>query len=176
MRGNILGIFFSILSGVLIFLIVVAYGRSDRIAPEFRFSSVDMIYDSDTTDNDLKTGIAAYDAKDGDLTRRIVVEKVVLNREKETAVVYYAVADFSGNVTKQSRVFPADIADIDNNGDSSDTMEDGMFPDMTGAMEGENGQEVPSLFPAAEGAGTGAEGTAPTETSTADTGNNTTGN
>ena len=44
------------------------------------------------------------------------------------------------------------------------------------AMEGENGQEVPSLFPAAEGAGTGAEDTAPAETSTADTGNNTTGN
>ena len=130
MRGNILGVFFSILSGVLIFLIVVAYGRSDRIAPEFLFSSVDMIYDSDTTDNDLKAGVAAYDAKDGDLTRRIVVEKVVLNREKETAVVYYAVADLSGNVTKQSRVFPADIADIDSFGDSSETMEDPMFPNI----------------------------------------------
>lgn len=130
MRGNILGIFFSILSGVLIFLIVVAYGRSDRVAPEFRFSSLDLIYDSKTTDNDLKTGIAAYDSKDGDLTRRIVVEKVVLNREKETAVVYYAVADYSGNVVKQSRVFPADIADIDNNGDSSETMEDELFPNM----------------------------------------------
>ena len=112
MRGNILGIFFSILSGVLIFLIVVAYTRSDRTAPEFRFSATDIIYDSQTTDNNLKVGINAYDSKDGDLTSRIVVEKVVLNREKETAVVYYAVADYSGNVTKQSRVFPADIADI----------------------------------------------------------------
>ncbi|MBQ8031796.1 MAG: hypothetical protein IJ260_09780 [Butyrivibrio sp.] len=171
MRGNILGIFFSILSGVLIFLIVVAYGRSDRIAPEFRFSSVDMIYDSETTDNDLKAGVAAYDAKDGDLTRRIVVEKVVLNREKETAVVYYAVADLSGNVTKQSRVFPADIADIDNNGDSSDTMEDGMFPNMNGAMESENGEGVPSLFPDAED--TQGEGAANTQSSTSQTENNT---
>jgi hypothetical protein len=123
-RGNILGIFFSILSGVLIFLIAFAYSRSDRIAPEFRFSASDVTYNSKTADIDLKQGINAYDAKDGDLTGRIVVEKVVLNREKETAVVYYAVADFSGNVTKQSRVFPADIADIDNNGDSSETMED----------------------------------------------------
>ncbi len=130
MRGNILGIFFSILSGVLIFLIVVAYGRSDRIAPEFRFSATDIIYDSQTTDNNLKVGINAYDSKDGDLTSRIVVEKVVLNREKETAVVYYAVADYSGNVTKQSRVFPADIADIDSFGDSSETMEDPMFPNI----------------------------------------------
>ncbi len=176
MRGNILGIFFSILSGVLIFLTVVAYGRSDRIAPEFRFSSVDMIYDSETTDNDLKAGVAAFDAKDGDLTRRIVVEKVVLNMEKETAVVYYAVADLSGNVTKQSRVFPADIADIDNNGDSSDTMENGMFPDMTGTMDGGNGEEVQSLFPAAEGEGATSEGAAASETSTTDAQNTTTGN
>ena len=143
MRGNIQGIFFSILSGVLIFLIVVAYTRSDRTAPEFRFSATDIIYDSETTDNNLKVGINAYDSKDGDLTSRIVVEKVVLYREKETAVVYYAVADYSGNVTKQSRVFPADIADIDNFGDSSETMEDPVFPfvaqpeeeGMTGIVE-----------------------------------------
>ncbi len=142
MRGNIVGVLFTILSGVLIFLIVVAYGRSDRIAPEFRFAATDITYDSKTTDNQLKTGIAAYDAKDGDLTARIVVEKVVLNREKETAVVYYAVADYSGNVTKQSRVFPADIRDIDNNGDSSDTMEDEIFPGLfmqqDAALEGQS--------------------------------------
>ncbi len=157
MRGNILGIFFSILSGVLIFLIVVAYGRSDRIAPEFRFSATDLIYDSQTTDNNLKVGINAYDAKDGDLTGRIVVEKVVLNREKETAVVYYAVADFSGNVTKQSRVFPADIADIDSFGDSSETMEDPMFPNVA---EPENEGEAATGEPdeGASATGSSAEG------------------
>lgn len=128
MRSNLLGVFFTILSGVLIALIIIAYGRSDRIAPEFRFSAVDLIYDSETRDDDLKVGINAYDAKDGDLTSRIVVEKVVLNREAETAVVYYAVADRSGNVTKQSRVFPADIKDIDDNGDSSDIIEDEELP------------------------------------------------
>ena len=130
MRGNILGIFFTILSGVLIFLIVLAYGRSDRIAPEFRFSVLDMVYDSKTTDSDLINGIAAYDSKDGELTDRIVVEKVVINKERSLAVVYYAVADFSGNVTKQSRVFPADISDIENNGDSSEIIEDGLFPNL----------------------------------------------
>ena len=146
MRGNILGIFFSILSGVLIFLIVVAYTRSDRTAPEFRFSATDIIYDSETTDNNLKVGINAYDSKDGDLTSRIVVEKVVLNREKETAVVYYAVADYSGNVTKQSRVFPADIADIDSFGDSSETMEDPMFPNIAAPeMETPSGEAETSL-------------------------------
>ena len=143
MRGNIFGILFSILSGVLIFLIVVAYGRSDRIEPGFRFSATDTIYDSATTDNDLKVGINAYDAKDGDLTSRIVVEKVVLNREKETAVVYYAVADYSGNVTKQSRVFPADIADIDKNADPSEIIEEEeeLFPVLNLSQEEGEGSE-----------------------------------
>lgn len=130
MRGNILGVLFTILSGVLVALIVIAYGRSDRIAPEFRFSALDMVYNSETEDDQLKAGVNAYDAKDGDLTSRIVVEKVVLNREAETAVVYYAVADYSGNVTKQSRVFPADISDIDDNGDSSEIIEDEIYPKL----------------------------------------------
>ena len=140
-KGNILGIFFTILSGVLIALIVLAYGRSDRMAPEFRFSALNLTYDSETTDKDLLVGINAYDSRDGDLTQRIVVEKVVLNRDAGTAVVYYAVADYSGNVTKQSRVFPADIKDIDNNGDAVDVMEDGLFPNMLSGDEMEADEE-----------------------------------
>ena len=149
MRGNILGILFSILSGVLIFLIVVAYSRSDRVAPEFRFTATDTVYDSKTTDNDLMVGVNAYDAKDGDMSGRIVVEKVVLNREKETAVVYYAVADHSGNVTKQSRVFPADIKDIDRSGDENQILEDEVFPNMglgvqeLQPVEGESSEDAP---------------------------------
>jgi hypothetical protein len=134
-KGNLLGIFFTILSGVLIALIVLAYGQSDRLPPEFRFSAVNLMYDSETTDKDLLTGINAYDSKDGDLSGRIVVEKVVLNREAGTAVVYYAVADLSGNVTKQSRVFPADINDIDNNGETIDVVEEEPFPNMVMAEE-----------------------------------------
>ncbi|MEE3495566.1 MAG: immunoglobulin-like domain-containing protein [Butyrivibrio sp.] len=130
MRGNILGIFFTILSGVMIALIVLAYGRSDRMAPEFRFSALDLVYNSQTDDNALIAGINAYDSKDGDISDRIVVEKVVLNKDAGTAVVYYAVADHSGNVTKQSRVFPADIADLEYNGDSSEKMEDNEHPNL----------------------------------------------
>ncbi|WP_024866279.1 hypothetical protein [Butyrivibrio sp. FCS014] len=131
MRGNLLGIFFTILSGVLVVLIVLAYGRSDRIAPEFRFSALELVYDSQTTDRQLKEGINAYDAKDGDLTGRIVVEKVVLNRDAGTAVVYYAVSDLSGNVTKESRVFPADIEDLESDGEVVEEEEEQLlFPEM----------------------------------------------
>ena len=135
MKGNILGIFFTILSGCLIALIVIAYGRSDRMAPEFRFSSVNLVYDSETEEKDLIVGINAYDAKDGDLTNRIVVEKVVINKDAGTAVVYYAVADYSGNVTKQSRVFPADIRDLESNGGPLDELEDNEFPNMMYSSE-----------------------------------------
>ena len=128
-KGNIFGILFTVLSGVLIALIIFAYGRSDRNGPEFRFSAVNLTYDSKTENEDLLVAVNAYDTRDGDLTSRIVVEKVVLNRDARTAVVYYAVADYSGNVTKQSRVFPANIDDIDSNGDSSELIEEA-FPNM----------------------------------------------
>ncbi len=115
------------------------------MAPEFRFSALNLVYDSQTKDIDLIAGVNAYDSRDGDLTSRIVVEKVVLNRDAGTAVVYYAVADYSGNVTKQSRVFPADIEDIDSNGDSSETMEDELFPNLAfGSEDGYVGSEASS--------------------------------
>ena len=96
--------------------IVWFYNMSDRIQPEMRFSSYDLTYDENTKDADLLNGVSAYDAVDGDITDRIVVEKTILNEGQETAVVYYAVSDKSGNVTKQSRVFPADIAGIRSSG------------------------------------------------------------
>ena len=133
MKGNLLGILFTVLSGVLIAFIVIAYGRSDRNDPEFRFSAVNLTYDSDTKDSDLLVAVNAYDNRDGDLTSRIVVEKVVLNKDAGTAVVYYAVADYSGNVAKQSRVFPANIEDIENNGDSSEIIEE-PYPNLSFGM------------------------------------------
>ena len=157
MRGNLLGILFSILSGVLIFLIVVAYSRSDRVSPEFRFSATDTVYNSKTLDTDLLSGVNAYDAKDGDMSGRIVVENVVLNSEKETAVVYYAVADLSGNVTKQSRVFPADISDLDELKEENVELESGLFPDMTTEIGESTEQEATSGVSGSEETGNNQE-------------------
>ena len=100
----------------MVVFIVWFYNMSDRIQPEMRFSSYDLVYDENTKDADLLHGVSAYDAVDGDITDRIVVEKTILNEGQESAVVYYAVSDKSGNVTKQSRVFPADIAGIRSSG------------------------------------------------------------
>ena len=116
MKSNILAFFFTIGSIVMVVFIAWFYNMSDRIKPEMRFSSYDLIYDENTKDIDLLNGVAAYDAVDGDITDRVVVEKTILNEQQESAVVYYAVSDKSGNVTKQSRVFPADIASIRSSG------------------------------------------------------------
>jgi len=108
-KGNFLAIVFVILSILIIIASVYKYNELDKITPEFRFSALNLIYSEDTTEDDLLQGIKAYDAKDGDVSDRIVIEKVVANEEAGTAVVYYAVSDLSGNVTKQSRVFPAEF-------------------------------------------------------------------
>jgi len=112
LKSNILAFFLSIGSIGLAVLIVWFYNMSDRTAPEMRFMAMDLVYDSNTAESDLLKGVMAYDAVDGEITDRVVVEKAILDEEQQTAVVYYAVSDLSGNVTKQSRVFPADIEDI----------------------------------------------------------------
>lgn len=112
MRSNILAFFFTVGSIAMAVLIIWFYNMSDRVAPDMRFVAMELEYGPNTMESDLLNGVMAYDSKDGDITNRIVVEKTILNEEQNTAVVYYAVSDLSGNVTKQSRVFPADIEAI----------------------------------------------------------------
>ena len=141
MKSNILAFFLSIGSIALAALIVWFYNMSDKDAPEMRFMAMDLIYDSSTTESSLLNGVVAYDGVDGDITDRIVVEKTILDEEQGTAVVYYAVSDLSGNVTKQSRVFPADIEDL--KGENSDIPEyetEGLYPE--GIMPGSEGENT----------------------------------
>ena len=136
MKSNILAFFLSIGSIALAVLIVWFYNMSDKDAPEMRFMAMDLIYDSSTTESNLLGGVVAYDGVDGDITDRIVVEKTILDEEQGTAVVYYAVSDLSGNVAKQSRVFPADIEDLKGeNEDLFNSEEGGLFPEGFAAEE-----------------------------------------
>ncbi|WP_155831453.1 hypothetical protein [Butyrivibrio sp. LC3010] len=125
MKSNILAFFFTMGSIVMAVFIVWFYNMSDKNPPEMRFSSLDMVYDGTTKEADLLNGVMAYDAVDGDITDRIVVEKTILNKEQSSAVVYYAVSDRSGNVTKQSRIFNANIAELDG-------LESGVMTDSEG--------------------------------------------
>ena len=86
---------------------LVAYVREDKVKPEFMFQASDFLYTESVQTEELLRDIRANDDRDGDITERIVIEKVTENRDSSTAVVYYAVSDSAGNVAKISRAFPA---------------------------------------------------------------------
>lgn len=96
---------FTIINIVLIVVCCFFLLQKDRNAPEIAFQENNLIYYSGMEQDRLLDGVTAYDLKDGDVTPRIVIEKVV--QEDGRVVVYYAVTDYDGNVGKASRVFDA---------------------------------------------------------------------
>ena len=100
-------IVFTVLNLILIVTCVVLLLNRDRKAPVISFSENDLIYYSGVDNEKLLQGVTAMDAKDGDVSNRIVVEKIVQNKDEKRAVVYYAVTDLDGNAAKASRVFEA---------------------------------------------------------------------
>lgn len=85
--------------------------QEDNTPPEFRFQPSDYTYLHSDGEDLLLDNIIAYDNQDGNITERIVIEKIVENEDSSTAVVYYAVSDMAGNVTKVSRIFPMEPSD-----------------------------------------------------------------
>lgn len=126
---------FTVLNIILITICVVLLLNKDRKPPVISFSGNDLIYYSGIDNEKLLQGVGAVDAKDGDVTDRIVVEKIVQNKNENRAVVYYAVTDLDGNAAKASRVFEAV------NEATGDAMKDigmaGFDGDMDGALPGE---------------------------------------
>lgn len=100
-------IVFTALNLILIVTCVVLLLSRDRKAPVISFSENNLIYYSGVDNEKLLQGVTAMDAKDGDVSDRIVVEKIVQNKNENRAVVYYAVTDLDGNAAKASRVFEA---------------------------------------------------------------------
>ncbi len=112
--GKIIGL---ILGGLNIVLIVVCLFfllRMDREAPKFEFQPNDLIYTIKTDEARLLEGIKAYDGHDGDITENIVIEKMIEKKDDNKVIIFYAVSDQSGNITKASREFKARFLDKDN--------------------------------------------------------------
>lgn len=107
MNGRIIGAIFAAVNGILIAVCAVLYLRTDRTAPEIEFFASEAVYTEGMDTSGLLDGVRAYDRADGDITERVVIEKITADREAGSAVVYYAVSDYSGNVAKASRVFDA---------------------------------------------------------------------
>jgi len=90
---------------------IMLYFREDRVQPEFRFQTDESIYNYADGRERLLEHITAFDDRDGDISDRIVIEKITENRENANIVVYYAVSDSAGNVAKISRVFLTDFGE-----------------------------------------------------------------
>lgn len=102
-------IIFTAVNVILIAVCIVFYVGMDRKCPEFKFQVSSLTYNESMEQVRLLENIMAYDNKDGDVTDRIVVEKMVENKAESSVVVFYAVSDLAGNVAKISRVFPAEF-------------------------------------------------------------------
>lgn len=106
-QGRIIGIIFAAVNVILIAICAVLYLGTDRTPPEIEFYASEAIYAEGGENSGLLDGVSARDSVDGDITSRIVIEKIIEDRGTNSAVVYYAVSDLSGNVAKASRVFDA---------------------------------------------------------------------
>lgn len=106
-QEKIIGITFAALGAVLVVLCGILYLKADRTAPVIAFESVDTVYREGMDEAEILAGARAYDSVEGDVTGRIVIEKIIEVPENGQAVVFYAVSDSSGNVAKASRVFEA---------------------------------------------------------------------
>lgn len=106
-QSRVINIALLVINVILITVCAVMYLRTDRVEPEFEFQAADVIYRREMNTAELLAGITAYDRADGDVTDRIVIEKITENQKDSTAVVFFAVSDRSGNVAKTSKLFQA---------------------------------------------------------------------
>lgn len=106
-RERIASIALIVVNIALIVAGIALYLGTDRKEPYFEFQAMDIIYEEGMDTSKLLEGISAYDNKDGDITDKIVIEKLIENRELNSVVVIYGVSDEAGNVAKCSREFAA---------------------------------------------------------------------
>lgn len=138
-QNRIIGIVLAVINAVLIIFCTVMYLRTDRTVPGIEFQSTDTIYREGMDNTSLLAGISAYDSRDGEITDRIVIEKLIENKEENCVIVFYAASDKAGNVAKASRVFPAVYRKDDSTGgqDMADTLlEAGITAELNESKEG----------------------------------------
>lgn len=76
---------------------------TDNTYPEIKIKGDMIKVGIKATDKDLLKGVTAYDGKDGDITKRIIVESISPFVEYGVCTVTYAVCDSDKHVVKNSR-------------------------------------------------------------------------
>lgn len=118
-QGRVMGITIAVINLILITVCGGLYLRKDREKPRFEFETSGIVYSEGMDTAGLLEGVRAYDTVDGDVSSRIVIEKITGDwtggyggtpgeeTGKDSVTVFYAVSDKAGNVAKASRVFEA---------------------------------------------------------------------
>ena len=105
-RKGIFGIVCAI-DALLLAGCIYLYVNQDRTAPVISFSNEEIVYTDGMDEEELLSGVSAYDEQDGDVSYSLLVEKVS-NAADGQVIVTYAAKDASNNVTKNSRIFPGE--------------------------------------------------------------------
>lgn len=109
MKDRAIGIVLGAVNILLLVICLILYLGKDRVAPEITLGEVIYIYEEGLPDRILLEEVTAWDKQDGELTGKVVVEKVVTDREKKKATIVYGVADAAGNVSRASRTLEMSI-------------------------------------------------------------------
>lgn len=107
-QDKVINIILAVANAVMVAVCVVLYLKTDRMEPRFVIQPAEIVYVPGMEEAVLYEGISAHDDHDGDITDKIVVEKIVENQTEGTVIVYYAVSDAAGNTAKFSKLFQAE--------------------------------------------------------------------
>ena len=93
-----------LLSAGMLGLTILFYSKSDRIAPQIQIVPEEISYSPGDDETKLLEGVTSSDNKDGDLSDKVFIEKIVPAIDGATATVTYVVVDSSNNVAKVTRI------------------------------------------------------------------------
>ena len=136
MKNN--GLYVGILICINVVLVLICgllYLTGDRKAPTMEFGPNDSVYSEGMDTDRLLTGVTSIDDRDGDISDRIVIEKITENKQAGKAVVFYAVSDSKGNVTRASREFDARYDEDTDSSQEEETAGSSDAIESTGDME-----------------------------------------
>ena len=111
-KKNLIALIITVLDVLLLAVLIFLYVNTDRTRPVITFSQNDIVYNDGMDISSLLDGIEAVDDRDGDISDKVIIEKISDYRQQDIAVVFYAVSDSSGNVGRASKEYRAVFKDM----------------------------------------------------------------
>jgi hypothetical protein len=107
-------IFSVIVLSALLGLYILVYLREDKTGPVIQIADRELSYQEGDDKRPLLQGVAAYDAKDGDVSDTLMIESILPLRDNMTAKVIYAAKDKDNHITKESIIinYTSDQKDV----------------------------------------------------------------